>query len=81
MLDLPYSLVIEATSEPDYFGFYSTELEGFCGVGHSVEDCLYQAKWGMKEHIAILIEQKLPVPPPNTSPTVTIQNETSAATT
>ena len=23
MIDLPYSLVIEATEEPDYFGFYS----------------------------------------------------------
>ena len=29
MIDLPYSLVIEATNEPDYFGFYSEELEGF----------------------------------------------------
>ncbi len=45
MIDLLYSLVIEATAEPDYFGFYSPELEGFTGVGHSVEDCLYQARW------------------------------------
>ncbi len=75
MIDLPYSLVIEATEEPDYFGFYSTELEGFSGVGHSVEDCLYKARWGMKEHVALLVEQHLPVPPANLSPTVTIQNE------
>ena len=40
MIDLPYSLVIEATEEPDFFGFYSPELEGFTGVGHSVEDWL-----------------------------------------
>ncbi len=33
MIDLPYSLVIEATDEPDYFGFYSAELEGFSGAG------------------------------------------------
>lgn len=46
MIELPYSLVIEATEEPDYFGFYYPDLEGFTGVGHSVEDCLYQAKWG-----------------------------------
>ena len=46
MIDLTYSLVIEATEEPDYFGFYSPELEGFSGIGHSVEDCLYKAKWG-----------------------------------
>jgi hypothetical protein len=28
MIELPYSLIIEATDEPDYFGFYSTDLEG-----------------------------------------------------
>ncbi len=75
MIDLPYSLIIEATEEPDYFGFYSPELEGFSGIGHSVEDCLYKAKWGMKEHVALLIEQNLPVPRKNDNPTVTIRNE------
>ena len=75
MIDLPYSLIIEATDEPDYFGFYSSELEGFSGIGHSVEDCLYKAKWGMKEHVALLREQRLPVPSPNPNPTVTVQNE------
>ena len=75
MVDLPYSLIIEATAEPDFFGFYSPELEGFSGIGHSVEDCLYKAKWGMKEHVALLVEQNLPVPPRNENPTVTIQNE------
>ena len=44
MIDLPYSLMIEATEEPDYFSFSSPELEGFTGSGHSVEDCLYQAR-------------------------------------
>ena len=68
MIELPYSLVIEATSEPDFFGFNSTELEGFSGIGHSIEDCLYKAKWGIKEHVAALVELKLPVPPPNQSP-------------
>src|SRR2546422_11749849 len=54
MIDLMYSLTIEATEEPDFFGFYSTELQGFSGVGHSVEDCLYKAKWGMIEHTKAL---------------------------
>jgi predicted RNase H-like HicB family nuclease len=75
MIDLPYSLVIEATAEPDFFGFFSPDLTGFTGVGHSVEDCLYKAKWGMREHVELLAEQKLPVPHPNHNPTVTIQNE------
>jgi predicted RNase H-like HicB family nuclease len=79
MIDLPYSLVIEATEEPDYFGFYSPDLEGFTGVGHSVEDCLYKAKWGMKEHVELLTEQGLPIPLRNPDPKITIQNERKAA--
>jgi hypothetical protein len=45
MIDLKYSLVVEATADLAFFGFYSPELEGFTGIGHSVEDCLYKAKW------------------------------------
>ncbi len=44
MLSLKYSLVIEATDDPSFFGFYSPTLEGFTGIGHSIEDCLYQAR-------------------------------------
>jgi predicted RNase H-like HicB family nuclease len=71
--------VIEATDEPDYFGFYSPELEGFAGIGHSVEDCLYQARWGMKAHVELLAEQQLPIPPRNHDPVVTIRNEKKEA--
>ena len=79
MIDLPYSLVIEATEEPDYFGFYSPDLEGFSGIGHSVEDCIFKAKWGMKEHVGLLKDQNLPVPPKNRDPKIIIQNEKQAA--
>ena len=79
MIDLPYSLVIEATEDPMFFGFYAPDLEGFTGVGHSVEDCLYQARWGMQEHIDLLREQQLPIPPPNRDPVVTIRNEHTQA--
>ena len=75
MIELPFSLVIEATEEPDYFGFYSPDLEGFSGIGHSIEDCLFKAKWGMKEHIELLREQGLPVPPENQDPKIVVQNE------
>ena len=74
MLELNYSLIIEATDDPEFFGFYSPDLEGFTGVGHSVEDCLYKAKWGMAEHVALLREQNLPVPNNNLSPTVMVKN-------
>ena len=75
MLGLKYSLIIEATEDPSFFGFYSPTLEGFTGVGHSVEDCIYKARWGMEEHVALLEEQGLSVPEPEGSPTVMIQNE------
>ena len=81
MIDLKYSLIIEATNDPNFFGFYSPDLEGFTGVGHSVEDCLYKAKWGMEEHVALLKEQKLPVPKANLRPKITIQNEAPMAKT
>ncbi len=74
MIEIPYSLVVEATDDPEYFGFFSPDLEGFTGIGHSVEDCLYRAKWGIKEHTELLEQQGLPVPPPNPDPKITIQN-------
>ncbi len=79
MINLKYSLTIEATDEPDFFGFYSPELVGFTGVGNSVEDCLYKARWGMIEHLRILKEEGLPVPSPNPDPKILIQNEKKLA--
>lgn len=78
MIDLPYSLVIEATEDPIFFGFYSAELEGFTGIGHSVEDCLYKARTGMKEHVRLLKQRKLPVPTRVANPRVVIQNAVRA---
>ncbi len=74
MIELPYSLIIEATDEPDFFGFYSPDLEGFTGIGHSVEDCLYQAKWGMQEFLQMMTERNMMIPPRTGDPTVLIKN-------
>jgi predicted RNase H-like HicB family nuclease len=79
MIDLPYSLIIEATEEPDYFGFYSPDLEGFTGIGHSVEDCIYKAKWGMREHVSLLEDQGLPVPHASSDPKIVVENEKKRA--
>lgn len=79
MINLPYSLVIEATDDPDYFSFYSTELEGFTGSGKSIEDCLSQAYLGMIEHVDLLAKQGLPIPPRNSDPVVMLRNEEKAA--
>jgi predicted RNase H-like HicB family nuclease len=80
MLEISYSLIIEATEDPEFFGFFSPDLEGFTGVGNSVEDCMYKAKWGMNEHVELLREKDLPVPSPNPNPTVLVRNaETTLA--
>jgi len=81
VIDLKYSLVIEATKDPSFFGFYSPDLEGFTGIGHSVEDCLYKAKWGIEEHVALLKEQGLSVPKENPNPRIIIQNQEPMART
>jgi hypothetical protein len=74
MIDLKYSLVIEATEDPTFFTFYSLDLEGFTGVGHSIEDCIYQARWGMEEFISILKERGMLVPRVKVNPTIKIKN-------
>ena len=74
MIDLKYSLIIEATEDPDYFGFYSPDLDGFSGAGNSIDDCMKKAQDGMKEHVKLLETEGLPVPPVNPNPTVTVQN-------
>jgi predicted RNase H-like HicB family nuclease len=74
MIDLPYSLSIEATDEPDFFTYFSPDLPGFSGVAHSVEGCIYQAKLAMVEHIALLSDTNRPVPAATRSPTITIRN-------
>ena len=74
MSNLKYWLVIEATNDPTFFGFYSSDLQGFSGVGRSIEDCLHQARWEMEEHPALLKENGLPIPTTSANPTVVIQN-------
>jgi predicted RNase H-like HicB family nuclease len=75
MLRLKYNLVIEATEDPNFFGFYSPDLEGFSGIGNSVEDCIYKATWGMEEHLALLRERAMGVPAPTPNPAIIIQDE------
>ena len=80
MIELPYCLIIEATDEPDFFGFYSPDLEGFTGIGHSVEDCLFQAKWGMQEFVQVMAERDMAIPPRSEEPTVRIKNSGTSST-
>ena len=79
MIDLKYSLIIEATTDPNFFGSYSPELEGFSGAGTSIEDCLSKVREAMNEHVAILREQGLAVPTFNPNPIITVKNSQQIA--
>jgi hypothetical protein len=58
----------------EFLGFCSPDLEGFTGISHSVEDCLYQAEWGMREFLQVMNDGSMPVPPRIGEPTVLIKN-------
>jgi len=75
MIPLKYSLVIEATPDPGFFGFFSPELAGFSGSGSSIDDCLQRALAGIDEHVALLRERQLPVPPENPDARIVIRNQ------
>ena len=74
MINLPYSLIIEATDDPAHFTFYSPELEGFSGVALSIEACICSAKSKMAEYVKTLLAEGKAVPATNPHPTVTIMN-------
>ena len=75
MLNLKYSLIIEATEDSTFFTFYSPDIEGFTGVGHSIEDCIYKARWGIEEHLNLLKEKEFPIPKESKNPEIIIRNE------
>ena len=74
MIDLKYTLIIDATEDPTFFHFYSPDLEGFTGIGHSVEDSIDQAKWGQEEFLQFLKEQGDPIPRPSRPPYIKVVN-------
>ncbi len=79
MINLRYSLIIEATADLEFFGFFSPDLEGSSGVGHSIEDCIHQARWGMEDHLRMLRVQGFLIPSATLHPTILVQNEIGPA--
>ncbi len=78
MLDLRYSLIIEATEDPNFSGFSPRTSKGSQESVIRSETPLDKARLGMEEHVELLREQGLPVPPRVARPTVLIQCEVQA---
>ena len=79
MITLKYSLLIAATADSSFFGFYAPDLPGFTGVGTSIKDCVEKARVGMDEHVDLLLEQGMTVPAPTSDPIITIHNQRGLA--
>ena len=75
MTKLDYSLVIEATKDPNFFGFYSPDLKGFTGSGRSIADCIINAAMAMDEFINFLRQEGLPIPKKSANATILIEND------
>jgi len=54
-------------------------LDGFTGIGYSIEDCIDKAKWGIRKHITLMKERGLLIPPPSPDLKITIRNERKMA--
>ena len=74
MIDIDYSLVIEATPDPAFFNYYSPDLNGFTGTGSSIEDCIFRAKGTIKNYLVALKSSGKHIPRRNDYPLITIKN-------
>ena len=70
---LKYSLTIEATKDPNFYCFYSPDLDGFTGAGVSAQDCVDKARDAIDGFISTMVELGLKVPAPNLNPKLVME--------
>ncbi len=76
MLDLKYNIIIEATKDPQYFGYFSPDLPGFTGGGISIPSILEELNLAIEEHLEVMRENGHIPPKPTFNPQIVIKNET-----
>jgi predicted RNase H-like HicB family nuclease len=69
-LDLRYSLVVEPSSEPDFFCAYSPDLLGYYSTGSTPQEAVKNALEELDEYLDALRELGSPVPAPNPFATI-----------
>ena len=74
MIDLKYSLVIEATNDPTFLVF-TRRISKVLLASVTLLKTASQARWGMEEHLELLKKQSLPIPNENPDPKIVIQNQ------
>ena len=78
MLKLKYSLVVEATHNPDFFGVYCPELGdyGACtATGATIDEAIQRGIAAVDEFVSMLLEDGEKTPPFPAWPSIRIVNE------
>ena len=63
MAPQPYSIVIEPTEDPLFFGVYIPDLPGCTTTATSLSAAVVEASVSIEEHVALLTEMGKPIPP------------------
>jgi hypothetical protein len=73
MIDVKYSLVVQATDDSSR-STHRNSRDSVAWVTLSRTACIRRARWGMREHVELLLQCGLPVPSENDNPTVIVHN-------
>lgn len=71
MTPLAYSIVIEQTDDPQFWGYYSPDLLGYTGTAVSYLEAVTNAIEGIPEYLEFMREVGSPIPPPNPHASIT----------
>jgi len=73
-MNLKYNIIIEATGDPNYFGYYSPDIPRFTGRGNSIPSLIDELEETIKEHLDVMRENGRKIPAIKANPKIIIQN-------
>jgi len=72
---LRYTIVIEPTDDPKFFGVYVPDLPGCTSTATNVDEAIQEGIEAIEEHVALLKEFDKPVPPETFRPVIKVLAE------
>lgn len=71
MTPLRYSIVVEETGDPNFWGYFSEDLPGYTGCADSMRGAIIAAIEGIDEYVSFIEEGGGAIPPPNPAASIT----------
>lgn len=63
LFGLSYSIIIEKTEDPNFFGVVVPDILGCTTTGRSIQECIHKAREAIELHLQYLQEEGLSLPP------------------